>query len=81
MELDGMLDENFNLTIWKDYPAFISSIFFLYRPFILLFSIWQQQGCNCDGLNRAIQIMKNLVEGQQENGSRGGEKHISGAKF
>lgn len=39
------------------------------------------QGCNCDGLNRAIQIMKNLVEGQQENGSRGGEKHISGAKF
>ena len=53
MELDGMLDENFNLTIWKDYPAFISSIFFLYRPFILLFSRWQQQGCNCDGLNRA----------------------------
>ena len=28
MELDGMLDENFNLTIWKDYPTFHIQHFF-----------------------------------------------------
>ena len=59
-----MLDENFNLTIWKDYPAFISSIFFS-----IVHSFFYFQG----GSNKVVIVMvlTELLDSDYEKSGRG----------
>ena len=60
---------------WKGHSIFIFNIF-LYCQSILLFSKWWRTRMLLWGSSKSllIQMMKNLLKGKQEKGSKGGEK-------
>ena len=76
-KLDGMLDENFN---WLQRPSNTHIQHLFIHSFI--FKMATYKGAVVMVLTELVdQMMKNLVEGKQENGSKGGEKVASSKTF